>query len=187
MSPKFPLLGGGLKPAVFFGTITSVEAEIRKLLDMAIWQHSPIRFLILDLTLVHGLDFSSAEAFVRVQRLLAAKDVLMIICGAAPNGPCGPALQAVGLWADREGSSIEVFAGLNDALEWTENAYLTAFYEAQRKSEEAESQQVTGIDFPKVENAPFTLASSSEDSPRRNHLARAGGDTLPRGTLWPIT
>jgi len=91
---------------------------------LAKWQDSPIRFLIIDLTMVHGLDFSSAEAFVRVQRLIAAKDVLLILCGAAPTGLVGTALQAVDLWADREGTAVKVFVGLNDALEWTENAYL---------------------------------------------------------------
>lgn len=109
---------------VFFGTISLVEEEIRKLLDLAKWQHNPIRFLILDFALVHGLDFSSAEAFVRVQRLLSAKDVLLILCGASPNGLVGTALQSVDLWADREGTRVEVFDSLNEALEWTENAYL---------------------------------------------------------------
>lgn len=32
---------------------------------------------------VHGLDFSSAEAFVRIQRLLEAKDVTLIFCGGS--------------------------------------------------------------------------------------------------------
>lgn len=73
---------------------------------------------------MHGLDFSSAEAFVRVQRLLSAKDVLLILCGAAPNGLVGTALQNVDLWSGREGLRVEVFTNLNEALEWTENAYL---------------------------------------------------------------
>lgn len=78
--------------------------------------------------MVYGLDFSSAEAFVRLQRLLAAKNVLFIICGAAPNGITGTALKNVGLWDDTlqsdEERRLEVFVALNDALEWTENAYL---------------------------------------------------------------
>lgn len=109
---------------MFFGTIINVEDEIRKLLDLAKWQHNPIRFLIIDFALVYGLDFSSAEAFVRVQRLLAAKDVHLILCGARSDGLVGTALQGVGLWADREGMRVEVFESLNDALEWTENVYL---------------------------------------------------------------
>lgn len=88
------------------------------------WQHNPIRFLVIDFALVYGLDFSSAEAFVRIQRLLAAKDVLLIMCGAKATGLVGTALQGVGLWADQEGTRVEVFTALNDALEWTENAYL---------------------------------------------------------------
>jgi sulfate permease, SulP family len=80
--------------------------------------------LVVDFALVGGLDFSSAEAFVRIQRLLAAKDVLLIMCGADPKGLVGSALRAVDLWADQEGTSVEVFDTLNDALEWTENAYL---------------------------------------------------------------
>ena len=109
---------------MFFGTISAVEEEIRKLLDLAKWQHNPIRFLILDFTLVAALDFSSAEAFARVQRLLSAKNVRLILCGAAPNGLVGSALQGVGLWADREGMEVEVFGSLNESLEWSENAYL---------------------------------------------------------------
>lgn len=111
-----------------------VEDEIRKLLDLAIWQHNPIRFLVIDFKLVYGLDFSSAEAFVRIQRLLAAKDVMLIMCGAKPDGVIATALQGVGLWtpANRDGQDaetdggqrIEVFSTLNDALEWSENAYL---------------------------------------------------------------
>lgn len=116
------ILADGLK--VFFGTISLVEDEIRKLVDLAIWQHNPTRFLIMDLTLVHSVDFSAAETFVRVQRLLAAKNVFLIICGAAPHGQVGTALQGVGLWSDKEGVTVEVFASLNDTLEWTENAYL---------------------------------------------------------------
>ena len=111
-------------PLVFFGTISAVEDEIRKLLDLAKWRHNPIRFLIIDFALVAALDFSSAEAFARVQRLLAAKNVLLILCGAAPNGLVGTALKGVDLWADREGLEVEVFETLNEALEWTENAYL---------------------------------------------------------------
>lgn len=134
--------------AVFFGTITRVEDEIRRLLDIAAWQHNPIRFLsefdgkqsvvgscsdnestiVVDFALVGGLDYSSAEAFVRVQRLLSQKDVLLILCGASPDGLVGQALQAVDLWADQEGTRIEVFDGLNSALEWCENAYLYVTY-----------------------------------------------------------
>ncbi|OWZ68877.1 vacuolar protein [Cryptococcus neoformans Bt85] len=165
-----------LQGFLFFGTITTVEGEIRKLLDLAKWQHNPIRFLIIDFTLVHGLDFSSAEAFVRVQRLLAAKDVHLILCGAKPEGLVGTALQGVGLWADREGTRVEVFESLNDALEWTENVYLTAFLENQQLMDCEITTEV--MDFPKIAKPPFSLSESFQNSPRRSHLIKAAGDTL---------
>lgn len=167
--------------AVFFGTIGVVEDEIRRLIDIAEWEHNPIRFLIIDFALVAGLDFSSAEAFVRIQRLIAAKDVLLILCGADPYGLVGTALRAVDLWAEAEGTRVEVFDTLNNALEWTENAYLTAFYDNQihRKTD----GPVRSIDLPKIARMPFTLAESFQNSPRRNMLARAGDDTLPAREL----
>lgn len=174
---------GPTNPPVFFGTISAVEDEIRKLLEFATWSHDPIRFLIIDLHLVHGLDFSSAEAFVRVQRILAAKDVLLILCGAKEGGVLESALRAVDLWPGLGADGrLEVFAGLNEALEWTENAYLTAFYENQQEDREAEAAKT--IDFPKIDKPPFTLTESFANSPRRSHLAKAGGDTLPRGESY---
>ncbi|KAK4687198.1 sulfate permease, SulP family, partial [Tremellales sp. Uapishka_1] len=173
-----------LQGFLFFGTISAVEEEIRKLLDRAKWDHNPIRFLIIDFALVHGLDFSSAEAFVRIQRLLAAKDVLLILCGAAEQGLVGTALRGVDLWADREGTRVEVFAALNDALEWTENAYLTAFYENQKRETDSGPKQ---IDFPKISKPPFSLAESFQNSPRRSHLAKAGDDTLPYNPMHSPT
>nr|ODN97800.1 vacuolar protein [Cryptococcus depauperatus CBS 7855] len=166
-----------LEGFLFFGTITAVEAEVRKLLDLAEWQHHPIRFLVVDFALVHGLDFSAAEAFVRVERLLAAKDVLLILCGAEPES----ALRGVGLWGDRESDRVKVFDLLNDALEWTENAYLTAFFEIQ----ECMQRQTTKIDYPKVDKPPFSLTEGFQNSPRRCHLVRAGGDAMPQGRHTP--
>lgn len=113
-----------LQGYLFFGTIATVEDEIRRLLDLAAWQHNPLRFLVCDFWLVNGLDFSAAEAFVRVQRLLAAKGVTLVFCGASPDGLVGRALQAVDLWSYGDESDVEVFDNLNEALEWTENAYL---------------------------------------------------------------
>ena len=170
------------------------------MLDIASWTHNPIRFLVLDFALVPAMDFSSAEAFARVQRLLSAKNVLLILCGASPTGLVGKALQGVGLWADKEGLQVEVFESLNEALEWTENAYLyvqrseliaslpsppsvlidanrTAFYESRMTIIQSPASSMI-IDFPKVAKTPFSLAESFQNSPRRTHLAKAGGDTL---------
>jgi len=62
----------------------------------------------------------------------------------------------------------------------------TAFYENQQNQQTIESPAVKTIDFPKVAKPPFTLAESFANSPRRSHLAKAGGDTLPTGKLFRV-
>jgi SulP family sulfate permease len=101
---------------LFFGTITHVEARIRQLLDVSSWQNSPVRFLLVDLSLVAGVDLSSAEAFVRVQRLLAARGVILVLCGFALDSDMGKALENVDLF---RADGVELFSYLNEALECT--------------------------------------------------------------------
>jgi SulP family sulfate permease len=75
-----------------------------------------VRFLVLDFSLVSGIDFSAAESFLRVQRLCQAKGVLLILCACGLETNVGQALRAVDLWTSQEGG-VEVFETLNDALE----------------------------------------------------------------------
>src|SRR5258706_14335667 len=114
---------------LFFGTITRVEEAIRGLLETAQWSHNPIRFLVLDFTLVPGVDLSASEAFVRVQRSLASKGVTLVLCGFAMDSPIGLALQSVDLF---EGQNVEVFSDINQAIEWTENVFLKAWFDSVR-------------------------------------------------------
>lgn len=64
-----------------------------------------------------GVDFSAAEAFVRIQRLLEDKQVVLVLCGCPIDSSVGLALRSVDLWADGAESKVEVFENLNDALE----------------------------------------------------------------------
>lgn len=99
---------------LFFGTITYVEEAIRALIEGPSWEHTPIRFLVLDLSLVAGVDMSSAEAFVRIQRLLIAKDVTLVFCGFVANSPIGISLQSVEVLGSE---GVELFHTFNDAIE----------------------------------------------------------------------
>jgi sulfate permease, SulP family len=101
---------------LFFGTITQVEEQIRKLLHDHSWQQRPIRFLLIDLSLVAGVDLSSAEALVRIQRLLAVRHVILVFCGFELRSEVGKALENVELFF-RE--NVELFSSLNEALECT--------------------------------------------------------------------
>jgi sulfate permease, SulP family len=106
--------GWALTGFLFFGTITHVEETIRTLVDGAAWQRSPIRFLVLDFSLVAGVDMSAAEAFVRVHRILSTRGVVLCFCGIAAGSPVCSALASVGLL---EAEGVKLFASFNDALE----------------------------------------------------------------------
>lgn len=138
---------------LFFGTITYVEEAIKNIVEDPSWQRRPVRFLVIDLTLVGGVDMSSAEAFVRVQRLLAAKNVVLVFCGFVPDSAIGKALQSVGVLGE---DFVELFNTFNDAMECeylasardadvdylflflgTENAYLRAWFRSQKAASPA--------------------------------------------------
>ena len=60
------------------------------------------------------VDLSAAEAFVRVQRLLAQRRVVLVLCGFAVDSGVGRALSNVGL-LDMPG--VELFETFSDAVE----------------------------------------------------------------------
>lgn len=165
-----------LQGFLFFATINSVEALIRRALDIAAWQHKPMRFLVIDFSLVSGVDFSAAEAFTRIQRLLEAKDVVLVFCGLLPDGDIGMALRSVGLWADR-GMQVEAFPSLNEALEWTENSYLRGMYAsgltAGKQLKQASLGTHGALDVLDRRPPAFILDEAFENSPRRHHLHEA--------------
>lgn len=99
---------------LFFGTITHVEETIRSIIDGPSWQRNPVRFLVLDLSLVAGVDMSSAEAFVRIQRLLSGKHVTLVFCGFSADSSVAEALQSVSVLGSE---GVELFSTLNDAME----------------------------------------------------------------------
>lgn len=91
-----------------------MEETIRKLLDPASWTKNPIRFLIIDFALVPGVDVSSAEALVRIQRLLASKEVVLVLCGFKSDSPVGRSLASVELLRKE---NVDLFETMCDALE----------------------------------------------------------------------
>lgn len=106
-----------LQSFLFFGTVVKVEATIRELLDAASWEANPIRYLILDFSLASGVDFSAAEAFLRIQRLLLVREVVLVLCGCDLDTPVGKSLRNIELFRDSPEEQVRVFSNLNDALE----------------------------------------------------------------------
>ncbi|CAO3628038.1 unnamed protein product [Cunninghamella blakesleeana] len=139
-----------LQGYLFFGTINQVERAIRGMLDQRAWDEKPIRFLILDLQLVQGLDFSAAEAFLRIRRLLIARQIFMIICNVQPKSDEEKALRKAGMWRTDDSKplpshnnhnnnnhnqlsqhspyDLRCFQHLDEALEWCENVLLKSYF-----------------------------------------------------------
>ena len=111
---------------VQFGTIVGVENRVRELLQDDNFHSLPVRFLVLDLSKVDGVDFSAAEAFTRINRILSVRDVQMIMSGISTNSDVWKSLFNVGLLTDNDG--VKFCDNLNSALEDCENQLLKTLY-----------------------------------------------------------
>jgi len=166
---------------LFFGTIVGVENRIRALLAEDAFRHRPIRYLILDLAHINGVDFSAAEAFTRISRLLKKRSVVMIVSSVNVNGEVGKSLSSVGLFGDE--NEVELFENLNQALEFCENDLLQAFYQRQAQlaphhrpaSSRSPSRHLDVPSESKQRSFPAELMFSS---PRRDHLHQVASTTL---------
>ncbi|KAL4959472.1 sulfate transporter family protein [Aspergillus stella-maris] len=172
-------LGGYL----FFGTIVDVENTMRGLIEDEAFSRLPIRFIILDLHRVYGIDFSAAEAFTRINRILKKRNVQMTISGLDVEGDVGKSLQNVGLLEPEFG--VRIFEDLNSALEYCENDYLNVFYShreaflqrnqptpPQSAVQSALQSQHQNLDVPPIDNM------NTINSPRQTYLQRAATTTL---------
>lgn len=166
---------------LFFGTIVGVENRIRALLAEDAFRDRPLRFLVLDMAHINGIDFSAAEAFTRINRLLQKRGVELIVSSLDVEGEIGQALNNVGLFA--EDSGVEIFPALNDALEYCENKLLSALY---RQQEHRRSKRVAShLDVPRTRSVDLSSSYKAEfmgSSPRRNLLHRVAQSTLDEET-----
>lgn len=169
--------------------------------------------LVVDFSLANGVDFSGAEAFVRIQRLLEDKGVVLVLCGCSAESQVGLALRSVDLWADAGAEHrVEVFENLNDALEYCENAFLRSLYSKSFDSPHKNltstanmSSQIGTFTFSALLGQSFHLLTlfwclpaempKSElesdmgvfgQSPRASHLRAAAKETMTRADLTPV-
>lgn len=169
---------------LFFGTIVSVEATIRKLIEDEEFEKRPIRYLILDLRQVVGLDYSAGEAFSTVSRLLAAKKIVLLLSGVDTDGPIGRDLRAVGLGTSSNGTQVIFSPNLNSALENCENELLRTFYASQEAAGAPRDGDTSNLDVPESrQNLDPAGANDLNNSllgssPRRSHLHKAAQESL---------
>ncbi|KAI2635297.1 sulfate transporter family protein [Xylaria nigripes] len=160
---------------LFFGTIVGVEEKIRKLIsDDAFRQHS-ISFIILDLWHVTGIDFSAAEGFKTISRLLHAKGVRLLISGKDADSRVGLDLTAVGLGSDID---VKFMPDLNSALESCENEQLKTLYANQEALRANRPSPSKNIDVPNNGSITSQAFDIMSHSPRRHHLHQAARNTL---------
>ncbi|KAK4174705.1 sulfate transporter family-domain-containing protein [Triangularia setosa] len=174
---------------LFFGTIVSVEEKIRELITDDQFKKRPIKFLILDLWLVTGLDYSAGEVFNTISRLLNGKGIELAISGVGPERPLGRSLRAVGLGED--GIEVKFLPELNSALEYCENELLKTLYANQQEEEQQylvqrQQQQPSprpsaNLDIPSNLGPHFSSSDLLGSSPRRSHLREAAKNSL--GTM----
>lgn len=168
---------------LFFGTIVSVEEKIRALLEDSAFTKKPIKFLVLDLWHVTGLDYSAGEAFNTISRLLDNKGVVFVLSGVDDASQLGRNLRAVGL--GNNGIEVTMLPDLNSALESCENELLMMLYARQEELNQSKRIATTSLDVPDYKSSGFSSFDPPFNSPRRNHQAEAATDALNTLVIQP--
>ncbi|KAK5947127.1 hypothetical protein PMZ80_001274 [Knufia obscura] len=172
---------------LFFGTIVGVENRIRALLADDAFNSTPMRYVILDMASINGVDFSAAEAFTRINRLLSKRDVQLIISGLELDGEVGRALRNVGLIGDN--ADVNVYETLNSALQDVENQLLKALYQQQKQRAMRSSRAASHLDIPSKNQSMDYSASYRQEflvsSPRQHQLHEAATTTLEEDHTSP--
>ncbi|KAI9698937.1 MAG: hypothetical protein M1836_003126 [Candelina mexicana] len=158
---------------LFFGTVVSVENRIRELLGDEAFNKTPLRFVVFDLAYVTGLDYSASEAFTRLNRILWAKNVQMIMCGVNSMDEIGRNLRSVGLFDEGD---VQIFSDLNSALEYSENELLKTFYA--RRDALTASRNIRPRSFDVLKNDSRSSSHEIFSSPRQHHLHQLANTTL---------
>ncbi|OJJ49351.1 hypothetical protein ASPZODRAFT_140256 [Penicilliopsis zonata CBS 506.65] len=185
---------------LFFGTIVKVETTMRGLIEEEAFDKRPIRFLILDFSHVYGIDFSAAEAFTRINRILRKRNVQVAISGLDVGGEVGRSLQNVGLIHPSHGV-VDIFEDLNSALEFCENEYLKVFYSRRETFlKDGRPSTTTTVQVPVHPSSSSSSAAAAAaaaaqistadflvSSPRRRYLQQVATTTLRDADTAAVT
>lgn len=161
---------------LFFGTIVSVEAKIRGLLDDVAFDKRPIKFLVLDLWHVSGLDYSAGEAFNTISRILDKKGVFLVLSGVDADSELGRNLRAVGIGSGK--IEVMMLPNLNSALESCENELLKTLYARQEELNSNKRTATANLDVPTAVSPKLSSFDPPFNSPRQTHLVEAAHQAL---------
>jgi SulP family sulfate permease len=171
---------------LFFGTVVSVEQKIRALLEDNAFARQPLKFMVLDLWHVSGLDYSAGEAFNTISRLLNNKGVVLVLSGVDPESQLGRNLRAVGLGSGE--IQVTMLPNLNSALESCENELLRTLYARQEELSSTQQPETESLDVPAAKSSSVPTLEPVA-SPRRSRLVEAARAALSdieirRPTRW---
>jgi SulP family sulfate permease len=104
-----------LQGFIFFGTANSFYEKIKQLIDRS---ENSLKFVVMDMLLVQGLDSSAVKSFEKLARYLKTKDINLVIVNSAENVRI--AIEAEGFnTGDLE--RLRYFDDLEHAVEWCED------------------------------------------------------------------
>ncbi|KAI1872834.1 uncharacterized protein JN550_003708 [Neoarthrinium moseri] len=163
---------------LFFGTIVGVQEKIRSLIADDVFAEHPIKYLIIDLWQVTGIDYSAAEGFMTISRLLHKKGIILLISGKDAESRIGRDLRAVGLGDD--GIEVMFMPDLNSALESCENEQLKTFYTQQEALRVTRSMPPSTLEVPTPQKPvqPLDPNQFLSQSPRRDYRHEVAKNVL---------
>ncbi|KAH8676260.1 sulfate transporter family protein [Xylariales sp. PMI_506] len=165
---------------LFFGTIVGVQEKIRTLIADDVFAEHPIKYLIIDLWQVTGIDYSAAEGFMTISRLLNKKGIILLISGKDAESKVGRDLRAVGL--GNHGIEVKFMPDLNSALESCENEQLKTFYAQQEALRVTRPIPSNSLEVPERRAGTGAPSLDPKDflsqSPRRNFRHKVATNVL---------
>ncbi|KAL5617763.1 hypothetical protein FOBRF1_006511 [Fusarium oxysporum] len=136
----------------------------------------PIKFLVLNMWHVTGLDFSAGKAFNTISRLLDNKGVILVLSGLDADNRLGQNLRAAGFGSD--GIGVMMLPSLNSALESCENELLNTLYAREEELNSLKLMSPQHLDVSPAKTSGLSSFDPPFNSPRRNHLVEAAHDAL---------
>nr|CAG8445476.1 7215_t:CDS:2 [Entrophospora candida] len=122
-----------LQGYMFYGSMKGVENVIKKILIDREQKAKPIRFLILNMLHVTGLDVNSVHVLESIQKHLQHRKIYLVICGISyKSQQVYIPFTKLSFWKDAQNDYVKFCGKSNDALEWCENSLLGAYYAKHR-------------------------------------------------------
>lgn len=110
-----------LQGYVFFGTAHTLLAQIRRRAEQT--GMPPLRYVVMDFRLVHGLDSSAVSSFERLKQWAEAKGFRVVL--TQPPAGLRRQLESAGLGEGPDGP-VRFFPTLDHGVEWCEDEILIA-------------------------------------------------------------